>query len=459
MRARLTALVVLVFAVGLLVPGVASANGDWIIDDDDDVTLDDDYSGSILIVADGITFDCAGNQVTGGGIDQQGIRIYADNVTVRNCSISGFGRSGVFTAETVGLTLEGNTVFDNGADGFGLYVSDGITATGNEAHDNTYSGFKIRSTTNSVFADNESWSNGFAGFFVAGDEAVGPSSGNLLTGNTSHQNSVGISVEGSSGNVFEGNEIYDNGDGVFLGHSDGNTLISNDSVRNGSSGFGLFLSNENHLEGNVAEHNGFLGVVLTASSFNTLLGNQSVGNVEYGFALWAEWDELAEDWIKPHDNVLMGNRAVLNGSAGFVTTRAHDNIFDGNHAINNLNWTGFWFGESEGNTVVNNTARNNRSGFQFLDAHGHEVRGNSAVSSTERGFVLWGSSDNTLSGNSAVNNGDRDEGWGVGFELGDGSSGNVVTGNRGNNNVSCDAADWGTSNTWQDNDFKTWCTE
>ena len=98
-------------------------------------------------------------------------------------------------------------------------------------------------------------------------------------------------------------------------------------------------------------------------------------------------------------------------------------------------------------------------GFQFLDAHGHEVRGNSAVSSTERGFVLWGSSDNTLSGNSAVNNGDRDEGWGVGFELGDGSSENLVTGNRARNNVDCDAGDAGTDNTWQDNDFKTWCTE
>src|SRR5689334_16434782 len=73
----------------LLVVGGASAGPEWWISSN--VTLTADHDGPIGIGADGITLDCAGHSIVGGGPwavamnDRTG-------VTIRNCNVGpGFG--------------------------------------------------------------------------------------------------------------------------------------------------------------------------------------------------------------------------------------------------------------------------------------------------------------------------------------------------------------------------------
>lgn len=454
MRRRFTLILVLAFAVGLLVPGAASAAEDWVIADSGAVTLTGDHTGSILILADGVSLDCDGYGVLGGSPTplQHGVRIDANDVTVRNCHIGGFGYSGVFTHDTVGLILEGNTVHHNGSNGFGLYRAIGIAAVDNDAYGNGESGFKIRSTIDSTFTGNEAWLNGFAGFFVLGDEAIGPSSGNLFEGNTARQNDVGVSVLGSSGNTFHGNEVHHNTEGFSIWQSSDNTVEVNSIQHNVSIGIALGEGIANQIVGNAVHHNE-TGINVWRADHNLFRGNISSQNSGSGISIGAS-----------HNNLIEGNVASRNVSEDFAVgiglwVGSSGNIIEGNVANQNSH-EGIHVGVSSNSRVVDNsTMGNGRYGFYFGETSLNEVTGNRAVNNREAGFALWMSSDNTLADNEAVNNGDRKEGWGIGFKLSENSDGNVLTENRGRNNVECDAADWGTDNTWQDNDLNRWCTE
>jgi len=125
-------------------------------------------------------------------------------------------------------------------------------------------------SSDNIVRNNEAFLNGAAGLHANGS---GP--GNLLHGNRSYKNSIGIrNVVGSHGNVIENNHLFDNAPvtptavsgGIVLGLSTGVTVRNNRSERNAI--FGIRLQNgatNNLIEKNEVFENGLDGIRLEAS--------------------------------------------------------------------------------------------------------------------------------------------------------------------------------------------------
>jgi len=135
--------------------------------------------------------------------------------------------------------------------------------------------------------------------------------------------------------------------GILLEGRTGVT-VKNCRVTGFATGFYLYDSDENTLQGNTANDNAHDGFVLALSSNNTLLNNTANGN---------------------------GDGDVT----GFVLERSFGNTLQGNTA--NDNWRGFSLEECDGNIFEANTAKGN----------------------TESAFMVWGSS-NTFFHNNLIDN-------------------------------------------------------
>ena len=181
-RYRLIVLLAAISAALVVPPAVASATDfdERIVSDD--TVLTEDHHGWIRIWGEGATLDCAGYAVIGDG-SHHGIYVSADNVTVRNCDISG-AVSGVFTIIGVhNLRLEHNMSHGNSGNGYGLFFATDVTAVHNHGYSNGESGIKVRSTDDSAFEFNKLYDNGAFGIYLAGDSVSNSLYKNKVTGN------------------------------------------------------------------------------------------------------------------------------------------------------------------------------------------------------------------------------------------------------------------------------------
>src|SRR2546426_699893 len=211
-------------------------------------TLTENHHGTIVIDADNVTLDCAGDTVFGpgepgysGGINVGYLRT---GVTVTQCTVTGFDVNGIFAAAASNGRYEANIIYGNAANGMHL-------------------------------------DNG---------------SNNIVVGNTSRSSGgIGIVLTRSSGSRIEGNRVEDNsvwaGIALFDGSHD-NVVLQNTADRNGFTGntannndtFGFVLfggSSSNTFTDNVARSNGFFdawdegsgtGNVWLSNNFGTRAG-------------------------------------------------------------------------------------------------------------------------------------------------------------------------------------------
>lgn len=191
-----------------------------------DTTLDRDHHGSLWIVADGVTLNCAGHSVVGPG--QRGISVSSHrNVSITNCNVIGFD-VGLDVTEAVGVELINNTTH---ASGSAINVTrssrveirshttnlDRWTVSLNEAHDNLITGTTIErgrlwiwsnaSNRNRIEANNfrlEAWVN------IMG-------TGNVVANNV-FEGGGSIDDRGS-GTVIESNTFHD-GVGYGIGSAE-----------------------------------------------------------------------------------------------------------------------------------------------------------------------------------------------------------------------------------------------
>ncbi|UCD40167.1 MAG: right-handed parallel beta-helix repeat-containing protein [Candidatus Bathyarchaeota archaeon] len=171
-----------------------------------DTTLTEDYFGTIVIGADNVTVDGGGHMIIGPAPDvlicdpEDSQTIYPSSynswgciigiliegrigVTVKNCSVTGFG-IGFYLSDTNGSTLQENT-----------------------ANNNVFTGFVLSSSSNNILRNNTANGNregDGTGF------SLERSFGNTLQGNTVNNNSQGISFEECEGNIFFHNTIINN---------------------------------------------------------------------------------------------------------------------------------------------------------------------------------------------------------------------------------------------------------
>ena len=224
---------------------------------------------------------------------------------------------------------------------------------------------------------------------------------NLLTGNVARDNG-GNGFEllfGASGNTLRGNTSSINDTGLLVQASSGNVVTSNRFLSNAPE-WGVFVvdSSDNRFVGNLSQGNAYEGFALVGSTGNQLVSNTSRGSSYEGFALWYGSD----------GNLLDGNVATGNATSGV-------GIFQSSH-----------------NSITHNVAASNHDGFMLVGSSDNTLTKNQALNSGAPGegggFVLFeGSTGNQLTLNTASGNGD------VGFLL-DASPGNTLQGNLSNNN-------------------------
>ena len=143
------------------------------------------FSGTCITIAQGgsgTTLDCRGHTMTGGTLASNGIVVYSEGVTVKNC---------VITDCLVGLTVyysNGGTYLNNTCSngvgdsrGFQIEYSTGNTFTGNTANNNA-NGFYFEHSGNNRMTGNTANENGNTGFFITS------CSGNRFTNNTATGN-------------------------------------------------------------------------------------------------------------------------------------------------------------------------------------------------------------------------------------------------------------------------------
>lgn len=358
-----------------------------------DTTLTEHHAGSIVIGADGVTLDCAGHSVTGGGTF--GVLLSGrTGAIVKNCDVSGFFH------------------------GVGLLYSFDSTITGNTSHGNSLAGFVLEGGSNNVLSSNTADGNGWNGFQLSFP------SNTTLENNVATNNggTAGIAAGQSSGNVIRGNTSTDNANnGIWVGaSSSNNTITGNSTARNGETGFGFGVgiwlegAHDSTVSGNVASDEHDFGILVSGgSSGNVVRENDAVSNSLEGIVLY----QVA-------NNALVENVARGNGRVGIA-----------------LNTT-------SGTTVLNNVSMENvAAGFDLLLSNSNTLRHNVAQRNGEGGFHLAASSNNELSQNVANVNG------GVGFDVFFDSSSNALTRNGAHGNAVLDARDAGIGNTWSENRF------
>jgi parallel beta-helix repeat protein len=304
------------------------------------------------------------------------------------------------------------------------------------------------------------------------------SNSNTISSNTVTQSGtaaaaagVGIGLLGSNNNLLSKNVVTNNENGgIRLFLSSSNTLKQNTANFNyGSSASGIDLrgANQNKLIGNTANFNRLEGIGLESANNNSVSGNTTNWNAEHGFRA----DSSA-------GNAISGNTANGNIFGGFdAFNMSNNNAFMKNTANNNA----FGFNIlADGTVFTSNTAIGNGDGI-FVSGNSNIVKGNMASGNFGAGIELAGHTA-TASANIAKNN----SGYGLlfsqlfsstvsknvvmnndndGIDVLSGCSGNTISGNTAMGNgqssgfdlldASTGSGTAGTANTWLNNKAQT----
>lgn len=187
---------------------------------------------SVDIVAGGITFDCAGHSITGPsvfdrGVGSNGVTIFADGVTVRNCQFSLF-RNGVLAVGSKSHNITANEIHDTRS-GIVMFQSNGFsTIANNNIHDTFRNGIVLTQDAGSNNVTGNTIRDNFFGVLVFRTGGF-----NVISANTLLRNARALQVTTSSDNIIENNVFTDNplcASNVF---GDRNKYLSNTFTGNG----------------------------------------------------------------------------------------------------------------------------------------------------------------------------------------------------------------------------------
>jgi parallel beta-helix repeat protein len=208
---------------------------------------------------------------------------------------------------------------------------------------------------------------------------------------------TGIEIWGRTGVTIRNCHVTGFDFGILLRESDDNTIIDN-TVVDSTAGFAIEDSSSNTLVNNTASNSSWFGYVLsTGSSDNTLIGNGSVntGDTGAGFNLHDAHSNTLEA------NTSFGGDFILDGSNRNVLS---DNTSTGNLGRVDLSETdGFLLLGSSYNTLDRNRAVDaGNVGFRIDEASNeNKLTSNTAERSGNAGFEIKASWANELSDNTA----------------------------------------------------------
>ena len=344
--------------------------------------VDANGSGSaITLNADGITLEGFNATNSGSLWDGAGINVISSN-----------------------NTITGNNVRNN-SEGISLDSSSNNSITGNNLYNNEY-GISLADSNNNTITGNNVSNNEYGGIYLADS-----SNNNTITGNTFVNN--GLRVSNSYQNTVEGNIVNDkplvyledasdytvkDAGQVILVNCD-NITVENGELSNTDVGIELWKTKNSRISNNKVSNNNCGSISLSGSSNNSITGNNASNNNGDGISL-----------SDSSNNTITGNNASNNSNVGiYLSGDSSNNTVTDNNVCNNSN-VGIWLSSLRlfpfNNTITGNNVRNNYGGIYLSRSSNNSITGNNVSDNYDDGISLdTSSSNNTISGNTFVNDG------------------------------------------------------
>jgi parallel beta-helix repeat protein len=307
----------------------------------------------------------------------------SDNVTIQNNSIHDNGWEGICLDYSDFAIISGNTVFRNGissaASGICISNSNYTTIVNNQIYDNTEKGIDIEESHHSVIQDNSFYRNSDAGIEVnycngieINDNDIG---GNGVEG--AGTDDGGMYIDGAYDCLIEDNRIWNNSmNGLYFTDCQ-NCIVNNNQIFNntrqgiyGDSSVGFIVSS-NELSGNswnstepdvgaistgatcenwtisdsIIWDNTHHGMYLYGNHFD-IVGNRIYNNNESGITtIMALYDIITENTVYGHDvGILVYNQ---------YTNVTHNIVFDNEYGIQTFgcSYISLYYNDLAWNTV------------------------------------------------------------------------------------------------------------
>jgi parallel beta-helix repeat protein len=301
-----------------------------------------------------------GFEVRNSGLSEleAGIKVSAGNITVKDNVIKSCNL-GIRLQISDESTVEGNSL-ENNQRGIILFQSNQNEIKANSLGNNVYGVFIWDSSGNQV-ANNEIWTCQETGIYVVSSHE------NCLSRNKLARNGVGVLITSSENNIVLDNDFYNNSEqGIHIKESGGNVL------------------KKNRLQADVS------GLYVEGKDYSDFKNDVDSSNEVGG---------------KPVCYLVDARDAVVDASsnAGMVICIRCQNV-----TIEGLttegNDIGIYLYQTEGATIRNNTAKNNKQyGIELVESGDNVLYCNSA-SMNKEGIHLENSTLNIVKGNNVYNN-------------------------------------------------------
>ncbi len=313
----------------------------------DDVTGCDDVG--LEIDTDNVILDCDGYKISGTDTEPPAVYITADNVTVKNCDITGGFAYGVYFSETDNATIYNNIINDTE---YGIY--------------GTSSSYWAHVTRNTI-------TNGAYGIY----------------GESVYQD-----------DIFEYNEIYNMTDyGIYLTYLE-NASISHNIIDNVTGGdeIGIYLSSVDvgFVNNNTITNATQYGIFFEGSENLTIEDNE-IDHSEAGI-----YGYVSNYWMHVNNNI------VKNGDVGIYSDNVYqDDIFNYNE-IYNMSAYGIYLIYMENLTVNHNIIDNVTGGkdgtcMYLSNIDVGTANNNTITNCDDHGIYVWDSDNMTIEANEVTN--------------------------------------------------------
>ena len=254
------------------------------------------------------------------------------------------------------------------------------------------------------------------GYADAGIKLVSVSNGTLSKNNVNNNNNHGIRFDHSNDNKILDNSVNNNvDDGIYLYYSDNNDILWNNVSYNYIHGIYFDESHINHISGNTVNNNGGDGISspwYVNSNFNIVSGNTVSNNGGDGIELsFSSYTSVAGNTVENngnfgitlngYDNLISGNTANSN-MYGIRLDRCYDSEIFRNTANNNIH-IGIWVSEGSNNKVSENFVLINGDCGISVSADYHTISGNTVINNNI-GIILENCDTNTIIGNTVSYN-------------------------------------------------------
>ena len=316
--------------------------------------------------------------------------------TIKNCSfvntVTGNSANGIRLYYTKNGRIEGNN-YNNTLNGVSLSNSDNNTIMGNEIKESINNGIYLSSSHENIIRSNCLVNNSNSGMYLSGCD------NNFIQYNNASLNKVdGILIAGAEYNnitdnsfsfnsrygfnlyrycfynIIKGNNITHNSNhGFFIdkeggGYSDYNLILENNisyNKRMGIACVGRYQFRYNNISRNYILYNDGDGLYMTDDVSSNIISSNEINNNN---GVGIHFDEgCSQNLIE--DNIINYN---LEGVRIFQG--GNNNI--SRNDFNNNEGNGLYIYSSNGNGVINNTAKNHKIGFYIYNNYGTFISGN-----------------------------------------------------------------------------------